>query len=104
MNEILLTVYPTNGQKSFYDKAKYTVEHEHTIYTYTLYSYNTKIMSITVNSDNHATIHRYWYDYTATTMKHINSFMDIIGVIRGTYFEGRGKKWWESLPDVSEIS
>lgn len=76
---------PTNHQKSFYGKA--------TVYEYAdgarvLVSYSTRVAEIATDG----TFHRLWNAYSATTMKHINAFLDRYGV------DGGGKKWWDSLP------
>ena len=65
--------------KSFYRKA-YVLEREDG--TKILLSYNTIVASIHPDG----TILRHWGGYSATTMRHINSF------IRG--LSGGGKKWW----------
>jgi hypothetical protein len=91
---------PTDGRKSFYKKAYYTVDHINDSYTYTLYSYNTKILSIT-SYDTHPEmffIDRFWYGYSVTTMRHINSFVDTVDMIRGTcHPEMGGKSWWDHV-------
>ena len=74
---------PTNSQKSFYGKAIVGID---STGTKILYSYGTKVCSI----DNNGTFHRHWGGYSATTMKHINSFIDTYGI------NGGGKAWWIS--------
>lgn len=73
---------PNTSQKSFYGKAR-VVENNDTI---TLYSYDTAVCAI-VNG----VFKKLWFDYSATTMKHINAFCEYYGI------NGRGKKWWDSL-------
>lgn len=82
----MFELMPTNRQKSFYSKAQVLVNE----YGVTLYSYGTKVCSISASD---SVIHRHWYGYSATTMKHVNSFID-------TYSTENvgGKKWWDSLP------
>lgn len=35
---------------------------------------------------------RMWEGYSATTMRHINAFIEMFGI------SGGGKKWWDALP------
>lgn len=56
-----------NKQKSYYGKARVKVDPDG---TQTLYSYDTKI--ITRYTDG--TLTKHWYDWTATTGKHIYEF------------------------------
>lgn len=58
---------PCDGHKSFYGKAKVEIKDDG---TETLYSYNTPI--IRRNPDR--TLKRLWFDWSATTGKHIKSF------------------------------
>lgn len=58
---------PTNGQKSFYGKAKVYITEDG---TKTLYSYDTPIISV----DPQGGLHRLWQGWTATTGKHIRAF------------------------------
>lgn len=58
---------PTNGQKSFYGKATVRVADNG---EQTLYSYGTPI--IRRCADGH--LQRLWFDWSATTGKHIRSF------------------------------
>lgn len=53
-----------------------------------LRSFNTYVCKI----DPDKTFHKTWSEYSPTTMRHINAFLDYYGI------EGGGKKWWESLP------
>ena len=70
-----LTAY---GQKSFYGKAK-TEKGK-------LYSYGTLVCSIIDGN-----LYRHWDDYSATTMRHINSFL------RANGLSSLRKKEWESM-------
>lgn len=72
--------------KSFYGKA-HIVEKEDGIY---LLSYSTFVCRI-VNG----IFQRLWDDYSATTMRHVNSFLDEFGI------EGGGKAWWEKQEVVT---
>lgn len=71
---------PANSQKSFYGKA--------TVYEYAdgarvLVSYSTRVAEIAPDGS----FRRLWSGFSATTMKHINSFIALYGV------DGGGKKW-----------
>lgn len=70
---------PVRGQKSFYGKAKVIETWDATI----LKSYDTIVCSF-----DREGFHRHWDGYSATTMKHINAFLDVLNL------DGGGKKWW----------
>ena len=74
---------PTNGRKSFYGKASVTEKDNGDI---ELRSYNTIVARI-----RNGNFERLWDGYSATTMNHINSFIDTYGI------SGGGKAWWTSL-------
>lgn len=74
---------PTNGRKSFYGKASVTEKDNGDI---ELRSYNTIVARI-----RNGNFERLWDGYSATTMNHINSFIDAYGI------SGGGKAWWTSL-------
>ena len=74
----------TDGRKSFYGKAK-VVECEEGRY---LQSYDTLVCFIGYGG----TFHKLWDGYSATTMRHVNSFMDFIGCP-----SLGGKSWWMKL-------
>lgn len=74
---------PTNGRKSFYGKASVTEKDNGDI---ELRSYNTIVARI-----RNGNFERLWDGYSATTMNHINSFIDAYGIFGG------GKAWWTSL-------
>lgn len=76
---------PIDGRKSFYGKAYVQREGR----ALCLYSYDTKVCSC-INGR----IVKHWPDYSATTMRHINSFVKHCGI------DGGGKKWWTELPYV----
>ena len=82
VNGTITELVCTDGRKSFYGKAK--------VVTYkgvkTLYSYNTPVAKIGKNGK----FTRLWAGYSATTMRHVNSFLDAYGV------EGGGKAWWDN--------
>ena len=75
---------PTYGQKSFYGKA---VVIEYSEKLIVLKSYDTEVCRI-----QDGEFIRMWDDYSSTTMKHVNAFVDLFGI------PGGGKKWWCSLP------
>lgn len=74
---------PIDGRKSFYGKARVTIEGN----TITLISYTTKVMRI-----EDGKIIRMWNGYSATTQRHVNSFLAM-------FADGqKGKAFWDSLP------
>lgn len=76
-----------NGRgKSFYGKAKVSEFDNGDI---ELTSYNTIVCRI-----HKGKFQKLWNGYSATTMRHINSFLDFYGV------EGGGKAWWNNLKTV----
>ena len=75
---------PVDGRKSFYGKAK-AIEHDNG--TVELKSYNTIVARI-----EEGVFYRMWNGYSATTMRHINSFLSEYDVP----FPG-GAKWWKSM-------
>lgn len=75
---------PIDGRKSFYGKAHIVTTAEGHRFCK---SYGTIVCGI-VNGK----LERYWKGYSATTMRHINAFIDTCGV------SGGGKAWWNSLP------
>lgn len=58
---------PTDGRKSFYGKAKVVIDDDG---TETLISYTTPVM----RRDPDGTLHRLWWDWSATTGRHIKAF------------------------------
>ena len=75
---------PNDGRKSFYGKAIVTEYGKNLI---VLKSYDTEVCRI-----ENGKFVRMWDGYSATTMKHINSFINQYGI------DGGGKKWWINLP------
>ena len=69
--------------KSFYGKAK-VIEKDNgeTV----LLSYDTEVCKITSGGE----FVRLWSGYSATTMRHINSFLQLVGIAGG------GKAWWDA--------
>ena len=89
-DEYIINIYdllPADGRKSFYGKAK-VVETENYVY---LLSYDTIICRTNKTGGNDEFI-KYWDCYSATTMRHINAFMNFIGLAGCG-----GKKWWEQI-------
>lgn len=74
---------PTNNRKSFYGKARVIEQDNGDI---ELQSYDTIVARI-----RNGNFERLWDGYSATTMNHINSFLDTFGI------DGGGKAWWISL-------
>lgn len=75
---------PVDGRKSFYGKA---VVFEKDNGEKVLQSYNTEVCKITSGE-----FVRLWSGYSATTMRHVNSFLQRFGI------PGGGKAWWDALP------
>ena len=71
---------PTNKQKSFYKKAQVIIEDNGSI---KLQSYDTIVAKI-----ENGKFVRLWNDYSATTLTHINSFLQIYG------YDTINKKIW----------
>ncbi len=74
---------PNNGRKSFYGKAEVIERDNGDI---ELRSYNTIVARI-----RNGKFERLWDSYSATTMNHVNAFIDLFGI------RGGGKAWWTSL-------
>lgn len=74
---------PINGRKSFYGKAKVIKKDNGDI---ELRSYSTIVARV-----RNGKFERLWSGYSATTMNHINSFINTFGI------NGGGKTWWCSL-------
>lgn len=91
MNYKRFELPPTDGHKSYYRKAWVT---EYTNGDRELTSYNTVVCKI--DADGHFI--RYWGGYSATTQRHVNSFLDFYSMPR----ELRGKSAWDRLPVESQ--
>lgn len=80
---------PSDSHKSFYGKAKVQ---EYTdingINVAQLKSYQTIVAVI----ENGKDFFRTWSGYSATTMRHVNAFLDYYGI------SGGGKSWWDNQP------
>ena len=78
-----INLVPVNGRKSFYGKAVVIENDKGEIL---LKSYETIVAKI-VNG----AFYRLWDGYSATTMNHVNAFINAYGI------SGGGKVWWDSL-------
>ena len=74
---------PVDNRKSFYGKAK-VIEKDNG--EKVLQSYNTEVCKITSGGE----FVRLWSGYSVTTMRHINSFLQLVGIAGG------GKAWWDA--------
>lgn len=68
--------------KSFYGKAKVIEKDGETL----LQSYDTIVCKIDKNGE----FVRMWDGYSATTIRHVNSFLQLVGIAGG------GKAWWDA--------
>ena len=84
-----LPVCGNDRAKSFYGKAK-IIETENG--EKVLQSYNTEVCKINGNGE----FVRMWEGYSATTMRHINSFLLFYDM------NGGGKSWWDMQPVETE--
>ena len=82
---IVMELRPNGRQKSFYGKAQIIICDNWTA----LKSYDTFVCRV-VNGK----LEKLWDGYSATTMRHINDFLDAMGI------QGGGKNWWCNLPIV----
>lgn len=80
----VINLAPTDSHKSFYGKAKVIIAENG---EKTLISYSTRVAKI----DSDGNFERLWGGYSATTMRHINSFRETYGL------DSIGKKQWEEL-------
>lgn len=83
MREYEFELIPVDSRKSFYGKA---VAIERDNGDIELRSYHTIVARI-----RNGKFEKLWNGYSATTMRHINSFIDTYGI------DGGGKAWWNSL-------
>ena len=74
---------PNDSRKSFYGKAR-VIEKDNG--EKVLQSYNTEVCKITSGGE----FVRLWSGYSVTTMRHINSFLQLVGIAGG------GKAWWDA--------
>ena len=80
-----INLAPIDGRKSFYGKAKVT---ERADGAAVLKSYETDVCMI----DADGRFHRFWDGESATTMRHVNAFLDYYGI------SGGGVAWWRMQP------
>lgn len=78
-----LPVCGSDRAKSFYGKAK-VIETDNG--EMILQSYNTDVCKITSSGE----FVRLWSGYSVTTMRHINSFLQLFDIAGG------GKAWWDA--------
>ena len=76
---------PNDNRKSFYGKAKIIYNDNGEIY---LKSYDTEVCKIMPGG----VFVRLWNGYSATTMRHVNAFVDYF------HIPGGGKAWWMQQP------
>lgn len=97
-NEYWLEPVEGQGQNSFWKRAKVIKDGNFTL----LKSYDTIVCGIKRKADGGRTFYRFWDGYSATSMKHINAFMDHMGWKNE---ESRGKDWWvnSELYDYSDV-
>lgn len=74
-----------DSRRSFYGKA-HVIEKDNG--DVVLQSYNTEVCRVTSGG----AFVRMWAGWSATTGRHINSFLDFLGI------EGGGKAWWDRQP------
>lgn len=88
MENKLFELSCTGNRKSFYGKAKVIITPGG---VKRLLSYDTVVCEI----DNAGNFRRLWSGYSATTMRHINAFIDLYGI------PGGGAAWWRSLEVIA---
>ena len=81
-NNNVFYLNPVDSRKYFYNKCYVVKDNNNMI----CYSYNTPVARFD------GKFHRLWSGYSATTMRHVNSFAAYCGLHES------GKKWWDSLP------
>lgn len=74
---------PVDNRKSLYGKAK-VIEKDNG--EKVLLSYNTEVCKITSGGE----FVRLWSGYSVTTMRHINAFLSLFGIVGG------GRAWWDA--------
>lgn len=84
VNGNIIELKPTDSRKSFYGKARVVMAENG---DKTLISYTTPVLKLSADGK----LEKLWHGYSATTMRHINSFCDTFGI------NGGGKRWWENL-------
>lgn len=84
-----LPVCGSDRAKSFYGKAKVIVKDNG---EKVLQSYNTEVCKINSSGE----FVRMWEGYSATTMRHVNSFLSFYDM------NGGGKSWWDIQPVETE--
>ena len=85
MKKYYLSPMGNDRAKSFYNKA---MVFEKDNGEKVLLSNDTEVCKITKSGE----FVRLWGGYSMTTMRHVNSFLNLVGVAGG------GKKWWDAQP------
>lgn len=84
MKSYELTPMGNDRAKSFYGKARVIKkDNGETV----LLSYDTEVCKITKSGE----FVRWWGGYSVTTMRHVNSFLELFDIVGG------GKAWWDTL-------
>lgn len=94
----MFKLMPNDSHKSFYGKALWcNDENSDGQLIRRLYSYGTPVIEYNVVTGD---VRRLWGGYSATTMRHVNAFMEQLYHNDGPDVFNRfgGKKWWISLP------
>ena len=84
MKKYYLSTMGNDRAKSFYGKAR-VIEQDNG--EKVLMSYDTKVCKITKSGE----VVRLWDGYSATTMRHVNSFLELFDIAGG------GKAFWDKL-------
>ena len=84
MKSYELTPMGNDKAKSYYGKAR-VIEQDNGVKV--LLSYDTEVCIITRSGE----FVRLWGGYSATTMRHVNSFLELFNIAGG------GKSWWDTL-------
>ena len=84
MKSYELTPMGNDKAKSYYGKAR-VIEKDNG--EKVLLSYDTEVCKITKSGE----FVRLWGGYSATTMRHVNSFLELFNIAGG------GKAWWDTL-------
>jgi len=91
-SKIAVDLQPTDYRKSFYGKAQVIYSGDDLF----LQSYDTIVCGIVAGK-----FEKYWPGYSATTMRHINSFINSFSHMADNITcQSGGKAFWESLDTV----
>lgn len=89
MQRLNITLFPTNGRKSFYNKCEVLKDKNGVLY---LRSYDTIVASYNPNS---GIFSRIWSGYSQTTINHVNGFLFFLGL------ESINKNKWDNMSVVA---